>query len=47
MSRLPAGKVDVKIPLVRGKLEKMIGASLARSIPATRNYTNTWIAEHA
>lgn len=42
-----AGKVDVKIPLVGGKLEKMIGASLAKSIPATLHYTTIWIAEHA
>jgi hypothetical protein len=42
-----AGKVDVKIPLVGGKLEKMIGASLANSIPATLNFTTIWIAEHA
>ena len=40
------GKVDVKIPLVGGKLEKSIGASLAASIPATLRYTTTWIAEH-
>jgi hypothetical protein len=39
--------VDVKIPLVGGKLEKMIGASLAKSIPATLHYTTIWIAEHA
>jgi hypothetical protein len=42
-----AGKVEVKIPLVGGKLERSIGASLAKSIPATLRYTTTWIAEHA
>jgi hypothetical protein len=42
-----AGKVDVKIPLVGGKLEKSIGESLAKSIPATLRYTTTWITEHA
>lgn len=41
-----AGKVDVKIPLVGGKLEKSIGASLAASIPSTLRYTTTWIVEH-
>jgi hypothetical protein len=41
------GRVDVKIPLVGGKLEKSIGASLAKSIPATLRYTTSWIAEHA
>ncbi|MCX2933574.1 DUF2505 domain-containing protein [Mycobacterium sp. CVI_P3] len=40
------GRVDVKIPLVGGKLEKSISASLAASIPATLRYTTTWIAEH-
>ena len=42
-----AGKVDVKIPLAGGKIEKIIGARLADSIPATLRYTTTWIAEHA
>ena len=41
------GKVDVKIPLVGGKLEKSIGESLAQSIPATLRYTTTWITEHS
>jgi hypothetical protein len=42
-----AGHVVVKIPLVGGKLEKSIGESLAKSIPATLRYTTTWIAEHS
>ncbi|MBB3606947.1 hypothetical protein FHT40_006643 [Mycolicibacterium sp. BK556] len=42
-----AGKVIVKIPLVGGKLEKSIGESLTKSIPATLRYTTTWIAEHS
>ncbi|AQT79178.1 hypothetical protein B1R94_07685 [Mycolicibacterium litorale] len=42
-----AGRVDVKIPFVGGKLEKSIGASLAQSIPATLQYTDEWIADHA
>ncbi|MCV7175843.1 DUF2505 domain-containing protein [Mycolicibacterium sphagni] len=47
-SRLRAtGKVEVKIPLVGGKLEKSIGASLEASIPATLRYTTRWIAEHS
>jgi hypothetical protein len=41
------GKVVVKIPLVGGKLEKSIGESLAKSIPATLRYTTSWVAEHA
>ncbi|WP_445166405.1 DUF2505 domain-containing protein [Mycolicibacterium sp. Dal123E01] len=40
------GKVVVKIPLVGGKLEKSIGDSLAKSIPATLRYTTSWIADH-
>lgn len=42
-----AGKVEVKIPLLGGKLEKSIAASLAKSIPATLRCTTTWIVEHA
>ncbi len=39
-------RVEVRIPLVGGKLEKSIGASLAKSIPAVQQFTTTWIAEH-
>jgi hypothetical protein len=42
-----AVRVEVKIPLVGGKLEKSIGAGLAESIPAVQRFTATWIAEHA
>ena len=42
-----AVRVDVKIPLVGGKLESSIGAGLAESIPAAQRFTTTWIAEHA
>lgn len=42
-----SGNVVVKIPLVGGKLEKSIGESLVKSIPATLRYTTTWIAEHS
>jgi hypothetical protein len=42
-----AVKVEVKIPLVGGKLEKSIGAGLSESIPALQRFTTTWIAEHA
>jgi uncharacterized protein DUF2505 len=41
-----AVKVEVKIPLVGGKLEKTLGAGLAESIPAVQRFTTTWIAEH-
>jgi len=40
-------RVEVKIPLVGGKLEKSIGAGLAESFPAVQRFTTTWIAEHA
>lgn len=41
-----AVKVEVKIPLLGGTLEKTIGASLTESIPAVLHFTTTWIAEH-
>ncbi len=40
-----AVKVEVKIPLVGGQLEKAIGASLAENIPGVLRFTTTWIAE--
>jgi hypothetical protein len=42
-----AVRVEVKIRLVGGKLEKSIGAGLAESIPAVQRFTARWIAEHA
>ncbi|MGA7052694.1 MAG: DUF2505 domain-containing protein [Mycobacterium sp.] len=42
-----AGRVEVKIPLVGGKLEKTLGAGMAESIPAAQRFTTTWISEHA
>ena len=41
-----AGRMEVKIPLVGRKLEKSIGASLAKSLPAGLHFTTEWIAEH-
>jgi len=41
------GRVEVKIPLVGGALEKFIGANLAQTIPGVLNFTTTWIAEYA
>jgi hypothetical protein len=40
-------RVEVKIPLVGGKLEKTLGAGFAESIPAVQRFTTTWIAENA
>ena len=42
-----AVRVEVKIPLVGGKLENSIGADLAENIPAIQRFTTTWITEHA
>jgi hypothetical protein len=42
-----AMRVEVKIPMLGGKLEKSIGANLAENIPAVQRFTTTWIAEHA
>ena len=42
-----AATVEVKIPLVGGKLERAIGGGLAENIPAFQRFTTTWIAEHA
>lgn len=42
-----AARVEVKIPLVGGQLEKSIAADLAESIPAMQRFTTAWIAEHA
>lgn len=41
-----AVKVQVKIPLVGGRLEKFVGAGVAGSIPAIVRFTTTWIAEN-
>jgi hypothetical protein len=42
-----AGRVEIKIPLMGGQLEKNFGAGLAQTIPAVHRFTATWIAEHA
>jgi len=42
-----AVRVEVKIPLLGGKLEKSVGAGLAENFPAVQQFTTTWIAEHA
>lgn len=39
------GKVDVKIPLVGGNLERAFGTNLAESIPGVVDFTTTWITE--
>ncbi|NTY62703.1 DUF2505 domain-containing protein [Mycolicibacterium sphagni] len=42
-----AVSVEVKVPLVGGKLEQTIAAGLSESIPSMLHFTTTWIAEHA
>jgi hypothetical protein len=39
--------VQVKVPVVGGKLENSIGANLAANISAIQRFTTTWITEHA
>jgi hypothetical protein len=39
-------RLEIKIPLLGGKLEKSMGAGLAENIPALQRFTTTWIAEH-
>ena len=40
-------RLQVKIPLVGGKLEKSIGGGLTNSLAAMLDFTADWIAEHA
>jgi hypothetical protein len=42
-----AFRVEVKIPLVGGKLEKSIGGGLAAGIPEMLRFTTTWITANA
>ena len=41
-----AVNVEVKIPLVGGKLEQFLGANLADSLPTVLSFTTGWLAEH-
>jgi len=38
--------VEIKIPLLGGKLEKSMGAGLVKNIPELQRFTTSWIAEH-
>ncbi len=42
-----AATVEVRIPVVGGKLENSIGVDLAEKIAAIQRFTTAWIAEHA
>lgn len=39
-------RVEIRIPLIGGKLEKSLGAGLAQGIPEITRFTTTWIAEN-
>jgi hypothetical protein len=39
--------VHVRIPLIGGKLEKLIGGHLATVLADEQRFTTTWIADHA
>ena len=41
-----AMEVEIKIPLVGRKLEKSIGAGLAKSVHVVQRFTDTWVAEN-
>ena len=41
------GTVEVKVPLVGGKIESYIAGQLAEQIPAIQRFTTAWITEHA
>ncbi|MGN6336076.1 DUF2505 domain-containing protein [Mycobacterium sp.] len=39
-------RVEIRIPLLGGKLEKSLGAGLAQGIPEMLRFTTTWIVEN-
>jgi hypothetical protein len=41
-----AATVEVKVPLVAGKIESYIAGQLAEQIPQMHRFTTTWIAQH-
>ena len=38
--------VEVRVPLVAGKIESYLGGQLSEQIPAVQRFTTAWIAEH-
>jgi hypothetical protein len=42
-----AATVQVKVPVVGGRVESYVGGQLAENIPAIQRFTTTWITEHA
>lgn len=41
-----SGTLQVRIPLVGGRIEKFIGDQLVEQIPDVQRFTTQWIAEH-
>jgi hypothetical protein len=41
------GRVEIKIPLLGGTLEKSIEIGMVKSIPKVQRFTDGWIAEHS
>ena len=41
-----SGTVEIKIPLVGGRIEKLIAAQIAEQIPEVQRFTTRWIADH-
>jgi Protein of unknown function (DUF2505) len=42
-----AGTLQVRIPLVGGKIEEYIAGQIAEEIPELQRFTTNWISEHA
>ncbi|WP_231740273.1 MULTISPECIES: DUF2505 domain-containing protein [unclassified Mycobacterium] len=41
-----AATVEFRVPLIGGKVEKMIGRQLVEGLSATLNFTAEWVTEH-
>lgn len=41
-----SGTLEVRIPLVGGRIERFIGDQLAEQIPDVQRFTTQWIADH-
>jgi hypothetical protein len=39
--------VSVRIPIIGGKVERLVGAQLPKVLDAERQFTDAWITEHA
>jgi len=41
------GTLEVRIPLVGGRIEQYIADLIAKEVPAMQRFTNEWISDHA